>query len=284
MPKHRLSEGEKQIFAISVLWGLCLSLKELTPPTPIDIPADCNVEMTWQDKRLNVEALHAGSRILSAYILPTDVKIWIITEAEDDNGERKATTVLLPEEYWRATCIRIVTAMIANSNNAINSMGRFGTHRDSTNDTLGPQGRGDRIGPRLAARIGEQGHSISTNELYFLDLELWHRGTHQLAQQAVQEIERFINASAEDGERICDRFSGQLLCLVKVAVRGHKLHQLLNLDIVAEAELPPQPVFDHRQAQRTQAKQFPTPPPSQPGGPSVCCGFRREFESSTSCE
>jgi len=29
-------------------WALCLSLKEKTPPTPIDIPADSNVEMTWQ--------------------------------------------------------------------------------------------------------------------------------------------------------------------------------------------------------------------------------------------
>ena len=29
-------------------WALCLSLKEKTRPTPIDIPADSNVEMTWQ--------------------------------------------------------------------------------------------------------------------------------------------------------------------------------------------------------------------------------------------
>ncbi len=28
-------------------WALCLSLKEPTPPTPIDIPTDSNVEMTW---------------------------------------------------------------------------------------------------------------------------------------------------------------------------------------------------------------------------------------------
>lgn len=28
-------------------WAFCLSLKEATPPTPIDIPADSNVEMTW---------------------------------------------------------------------------------------------------------------------------------------------------------------------------------------------------------------------------------------------
>ena len=49
---------------------------------------------------LNDEAHHDGSRILSAYILAkTNVKVWIITEAADDDGERAATTVLLPEEY-----------------------------------------------------------------------------------------------------------------------------------------------------------------------------------------
>jgi DNA sulfur modification protein DndE len=28
-------------------WAFCLSLSEPTPPTPIDIPADSNVEMSW---------------------------------------------------------------------------------------------------------------------------------------------------------------------------------------------------------------------------------------------
>jgi DNA sulfur modification protein DndE len=28
-------------------WALCLSLAEPTPPTPVDIPADSNLEMTW---------------------------------------------------------------------------------------------------------------------------------------------------------------------------------------------------------------------------------------------
>ena len=28
-------------------WAFCLSLNEPTPPTPIDIPTDSNVEMTW---------------------------------------------------------------------------------------------------------------------------------------------------------------------------------------------------------------------------------------------
>ncbi len=35
-------------------------------------------DLSDDDKRLNDKALHDGSRILSAYILPTDVKIWII--------------------------------------------------------------------------------------------------------------------------------------------------------------------------------------------------------------
>jgi DNA sulfur modification protein DndE len=28
-------------------WAFCLSLAQPTPPTPIDVPADSNVEMTW---------------------------------------------------------------------------------------------------------------------------------------------------------------------------------------------------------------------------------------------
>src|SRR5262249_53471841 len=29
-------------------WAFCLSLKEDSPPSPIDIPADSNVELSWQ--------------------------------------------------------------------------------------------------------------------------------------------------------------------------------------------------------------------------------------------
>ncbi len=57
-------------------------------------------DLSDEDKRLNDEALHDGSRILSAYILEkTGAKIWLITEAAEDDGERAATTALLPEEY-----------------------------------------------------------------------------------------------------------------------------------------------------------------------------------------
>ena len=52
-----------------------------------------------EDKQANDAALIDGSRLLSAYVLPTKVKLWIITEATDGKGQRAATTLLLPEEY-----------------------------------------------------------------------------------------------------------------------------------------------------------------------------------------
>ncbi len=52
-----------------------------------------------EDAALNDEALKDGSRLLSAYHLKDGTKIWVITAAEDDNGQREATTILLPEEY-----------------------------------------------------------------------------------------------------------------------------------------------------------------------------------------
>ena len=52
-----------------------------------------------EDKAANDNALRDGSRILSAYRLNTGEKIWIITSAEDDDGHRESTTLLLPNEY-----------------------------------------------------------------------------------------------------------------------------------------------------------------------------------------
>jgi hypothetical protein len=46
------------------------------------------------DQMENDKALREGGRILSSYSLPTDVVIWLITEAD-----RSVTTFLLPSEY-----------------------------------------------------------------------------------------------------------------------------------------------------------------------------------------
>ena len=60
-------------------------------------------DLSEDDKQANEDALVDGSRILSSYILEGEgddaVKLWIITEAEDDSGERVATTAMLATEY-----------------------------------------------------------------------------------------------------------------------------------------------------------------------------------------
>lgn len=54
-----------------------------------------------QDKAANDQAVHDGSRILSAYLLDDadKTKLWIISEATDDSGNRSCSTLLLPSDY-----------------------------------------------------------------------------------------------------------------------------------------------------------------------------------------
>ena len=51
-------------------------------------------ELNNRDWRENERALTEDARLLSAYTLPDETRIWVITEAD-----RSATTLLLPEEY-----------------------------------------------------------------------------------------------------------------------------------------------------------------------------------------
>jgi hypothetical protein len=51
-------------------------------------------ELDEEDEAANEVGVEHGFRILSAYRLADDTRIWIITEAD-----RSVTTILLPEEY-----------------------------------------------------------------------------------------------------------------------------------------------------------------------------------------
>lgn len=64
----------------------------------------CHSRMDWgevcqADRHLNDQAVVDGGRILSAYRTAKGTKLWVITEAADDEGHRAATTILLVEEY-----------------------------------------------------------------------------------------------------------------------------------------------------------------------------------------
>ena len=54
------------------------------------------------DRGLNEQAVRDGDRILSVYGKrddATDDRLWVITEASDDEGRRAATTILRPDDY-----------------------------------------------------------------------------------------------------------------------------------------------------------------------------------------
>ena len=80
-----------------------LEVLEQSGQTP-DYFLDRHVQGDWGevdrgDWQSNDHALHDGSRIISVYKTLMGAKIWIITEAADDDGNRAATTLLLPDEY-----------------------------------------------------------------------------------------------------------------------------------------------------------------------------------------
>ena len=55
--------------------------------------------LSQDDRQANLDALRTGERVFSVYILPTGVKLWCITEAQNDEGVRESTCLLLPSDY-----------------------------------------------------------------------------------------------------------------------------------------------------------------------------------------
>jgi subtilisin family serine protease len=131
-------------------------------------------------------------------------------------------------------------------------------------------GRSDRIGRRLADVIGKNGESIDSASRYVLDVDLWYRGTPVLARESLSELLRLIQDKADSDEKLSDSFVGAMLCLARVTVTGQKLGRLLELDAVAEVDLPPQPAFDNHTAFLKTPHDFPSPPKPAPNGPRVC--------------
>ena len=118
--------------------------------------------------------------------------------------------------------------------------------------------------------IGNSGDAIANDKAYSVDVELWHRGTSDLARAGLAELKAAVQSSGDQNERVCDTFVGQLLCLARITVKGSTLGKLLDLDIVSEVELPVQPSLDVQQVRRTTEREFPEPPQPPVGGPSVC--------------
>ena len=101
--------------------------------------------------------------------------------------------------------------------------------------------REDRIGPRLRELVGLRGEAIQPNQTYVLDVEVWHRGTRDLATASLQELSDLFDTNTQIQGTVLDHFVGDHLCLARVRVSGLLLSLLLDLDAIAEVELPPVP-------------------------------------------
>ena len=128
----------------------------------------------------------------------------------------------------------------------------------------------DRIGRRLAKTIGAEGGKVKADNLYVLDVEIWHQSNPEETKRSLAELETLVTHEKEEGEDLCDKYQGQFLCLARVKVLGAKLLRLLNLDVVAEVESPPSPSLDHKACQQAGAQDFPNPPSPPEDGPRLC--------------
>jgi hypothetical protein len=55
--------------------------------------------LSSSDIRANQNAVMNGDRVFSLYRLNDGTRLWVITDAADDDGRRASTCILLPEEY-----------------------------------------------------------------------------------------------------------------------------------------------------------------------------------------
>lgn len=131
-------------------------------------------------------------------------------------------------------------------------------------------GREDRIGPRLRELIGNGGEAIQANQRYVLDVEIWHRGTRDLATASLQELRELLQANTQIQGTVLDHFVGDHLCLARVRVSGPLLSSMLDLDAIAEVDLPPVPELDAADARNVTARDFPPVPAPDPNGPRLC--------------
>ena len=97
-PEARRPEGPRFPLGQTVATPGALAALEQAQESPLTYLTR-HVSGDWgdlgpEDQRANEDALKDGDRLLSAYVLSTQERMWIITEAD-----RSYTTLLLPEEY-----------------------------------------------------------------------------------------------------------------------------------------------------------------------------------------
>ncbi len=129
----------------------------------------------------------------------------------------------------------------------------------------------DRVGPRLAERIGLEAERIVSGDRFVVEVELWHPGDRTSATARLAELRALVASAERADEQMTDSFVGDSLVLAKLKVSGEMLSRVLHAAIVAEVELPPQPVFDAQVVRQAKAPQFAAPVAPDPATAARVC-------------
>ncbi len=129
--------------------------------------------------------------------------------------------------------------------------------------------REDRIGTRLSSIIGVDGRHLS-DAVLVLDVEMWHRGTRDLAASSLQSLREIVLRADRAQNRVHDSFVGEQLCLARVSVDKATLDDLLDFDLVSELELPPTPVFHAEETRAVTPRDFAAVAAPPADGPALC--------------
>lgn len=130
--------------------------------------------------------------------------------------------------------------------------------------------REDRIGFRLASEIGNDGSRILPERLYVVDIEIWHRGNRARAVETIDELKLLVGENYSSQERILDHYIGENHCAARVSVTGSKLNILLDMDGLAEVNLPPVTEFSELLAGQQTVRDYPPVMPPPENGPRLC--------------
>lgn len=135
-------------------------------------------------------------------------------------------------------------------------------------ESLRRWGRQDRLGPRLRGEADDI--AFEPEAVYKLDIEMWHPGSVGAAEQGLAKLRRFVEARRDRDARVLDTYVGRTLCLVRVALRGRDVDELLEVPDVAEVDLPPLCEVESTALPSALAQPFPVPANPPADGPRLC--------------
>lgn len=94
---------------------------------------------------------------------------------------------------------------------------------------------------RIGRSAREEGFAVPDDfvntDIYVLDIELWELGNHNSRTQKLEQLSAYL---AQLGGEELDRYVGAAITMLRVRCSGSIVKSLLNIDVIAEIDLPPQ--------------------------------------------